>query len=134
MMADTASALGLDSLIAAFMLAPWIATWPQRFRLAARLGFADAMVTLVRVLSESVLPEWALLLGILLILAALLLLRPPQWLAWALSVCLRVDNLMSAEPSAMAPLLGIASASMAMLGFVLGAGCGRIASRLGVQT
>ena len=134
MMADTASALGLDSLIAAFMLAPWTPTWPQRFRVAAMLGLADGAATLVGDLSRGVLPEWALLLGILLILAALLLLRPRQWLAWALSVCLSVDNLISADPSAMAPLLGIASASMAMLGFVLGAGCGRIASRLGVQT
>lgn len=133
MIADTASALGLDSLIAAFTLSPWMPTWPQRFRLAAKLGLADAMATLVRDLSIGVLPVWALLLVIVVTLGTLLLVRPSQWLAWVLAVCLSVDNLMSADPPAM-PVPGIASASMALLGFVLGAGCGRVASRLGAQT
>jgi hypothetical protein len=134
MIADLASALGLDSLIAALVLVPWFPTWPRRCRVAAMLGLADGVATLVRDLSSGVLPEWALLLSIVLILGALLLVRPPQWLDWALSVCLSVDNLMSADPPAIAPLLGIASASMAMLGFVLGAGFGRMANRLGADT
>lgn len=133
MIADTASALGLDSLIAAFALSPWMPTWPQRFRLAVKLGLADAMATVVRDLSIGVLPVWALLLVIVVTLGTFLV-RPSQWPAWMLAVCLSVDSLMSADPPAMAPVLGIASASMALLGFVLGAGCGRVASRLGAQT
>lgn len=61
---------GLDSLIAAFLLSPWIPSPALRLRLAAWFGLADGIATLTGALLPPGLPEWVWVAGVVAILAS----------------------------------------------------------------
>jgi hypothetical protein len=125
--------LSIDSLVAAFGLAPFLRNRAERYRLAACFGLCDMLGTAagavepVRAVIPALAPHAA---AIGLICAALVIIFRSNWCRWpmilALPVLLSIDNLTTPLPPETpcltgAALAGLTSATLAFVGTRLGA-------------
>jgi putative Mn2+ efflux pump MntP len=120
-------ALGLDSFLACAVIGTRSFQARERVRFAFAFGAGDAMATLL----GSFWPHQALELPTIVLwaLCAFLLLRmvpSNRSLLYAMPALLSFDNLFAGSPAGRAPVLGLSSAAMALIGLWLGTICRRV--------
>ena len=118
--------LGLDSFLACALvgMGSLSLSWRERAYLAFGFGAWDALGSVVGSISPPGIFS-PLALGAF-VLAALLYVRTAprgRGLLFGLPVLLSLDNFFSRTPVGMAPLLGVSSGLLALVGLCLGAGC-----------
>ena len=117
----------MDSFLASLVLGLGRQTWGERLRLAAAFGVCDAIATLLGSLRPlPVLRPPALLIYLLCALLLSRAARSNRTLLYVLPALLSVDNLFCGAQAGTALLLGLDSAAMAALGFLLVAACRRL--------
>jgi len=124
MMHVLASVLGfsLDTFLVCLGIGWQVRSWRERFRLALIFGMCDAMATALGSLWYYRLPElttWAIYL-----LCAFLFgqaVRSRSAVVYALPVLLSLDNLFGGIPAGMAPVMGLGSTVIGLLGLSLAA-------------
>lgn len=125
-------ALGLDSFLACSVIGTRCLSARQRLLIASLFGACDAVATLLGSLwihRSFELP--AIVLAALFLCAWFVL--PGRSRVYGAPLLLSLDNLLAGSPASAAPLLGLSSALMALIGLCLGALCRRMFLRFAAQ-
>jgi putative Mn2+ efflux pump MntP len=114
-------ALGLDSFLACTVIGTRALSRRQRFLIASLFGACDAIATLFGSLWTHRPFELPAIALAALFLCACFLLPGPSTRFYGVPLLFSIDNLLAGSPATAAPVLGLSSALMALVGLCVGA-------------
>jgi putative Mn2+ efflux pump MntP len=125
----TVISLGLDSFLVCTVIGITSLSWRERWYLACAFGAWDAFGSLLGSIELHGSLQFSELITFGLAVFLYVCCAPRnRWLLFVLPILFCLDNLLTKTPLTMTPVIGLSSATMALVGFSLGAGCRHVAT------